>query len=311
MSSSQSSSPPLSVAVPDVPAPSGQLPVLIALGLLYVVWGSTYLAMRFALDGFAPLQMAGIRFVIAGTLMLVFLLTRGEKLPTLRQWGASAITGTLLLGFGNGCVAFAQQWVASSLAAVMVASMPLFAALFAGIWGAWPRRYEWAGIALGTLGVVLLNLEGDLRGSPAGAALLLLAPFCWALGSVWGRRLPLPKGPLASATQMLCGGALLLVVSALHGDPLPASPGLKPILALAFLIVFGSIAAFSAYMYLLRTVTPALATSYAYVNPGVAVLLGVWLGGEHVGLHGILGMVAIIAAVALIALTRSARPRSA
>ena len=286
-------------------SPAGS--VAVALGLLYVVWGSTYLAMRFALEGFPPLQMAGIRFVIAGTLMLGFLLARGEKLPTLRQWGASAITGTLLLGFGNGCVAIAQQWVASSLAAVMVASMPLFAAIFAGFWGSWPRPLEWAGIALGTLGVLLLNLEGDLRSSPLGAMLLLLAPLCWALGSVWGRYLPLPKGPLASATQMLCGGVLLLVASLIHGDPLP-SPGLESLLALGYLVLFGSIAGFSAYVFLLRTVSPSLATSYAYVNPAIAVLLGVWLGGEQVGMHGIFGMVAIMAAVAVIALRRERTP---
>ncbi len=306
MSNSQSTPSPAAAGV--MPASAGRMPVLIALGLLYVVWGSTYLAMRFALEGFPPLQMAGIRFVIAGTLMLGFLLARGERLPSLRQWGASAITGTLLLGLGNGCVAVAEQWVASSLAAVMVASMPLFTAIFAGFWGSWPRLREWAGIGLGTFGVVLLNLEGDLRASPIGAALLLLAPLSWALGSVWGRYLPLPKGALASATQMLCGGVLLLFASGLVGDPFPPSPGLQPVLAVGYLILFGSIVSFSAYMFLLRTVTPALATSYAYVNPAIAVLLGVWLGGEQVGMHGIFGMVAIIAAVAVIALRRERTP---
>ncbi len=275
--------------------------VLASLGALYLVWGSTYLVMRWALEGFAPLWMGALRFSLAGGLMLLVLKARGAPWPTRAQWGAAAATGFLLLACGNGLVAFAEQSVASSLAAVMVSAMPLWAALFSGLLGQWPGRREWAGMALGGVGVVLLNLEGELRASVPGAVALVLSPALWAFGSVWGKRLPLPPGAMTSALQMVCaGGMLLCAAPVVHGLPAHAPPA-KAWGAVLFLALFGSIVAYSAYQFLLRTVRPALATSYAYVNPVVALLLGVTLGGEHLAPAAWAGAAVVLAAVGLVA----------
>ncbi|HZA51254.1 MAG TPA: drug/metabolite exporter YedA [Myxococcaceae bacterium] len=279
-------------------------PVLLALGAVYVIWGSTYLGMRIALESYPPFVMGAIRFLLAGGALYAWLRARGTPPPTRAQWGGAAIVGFLLIVVGNGGVAVAEQWVASSLAAVMVASMPLWAALFAGMFGRWPRPLEWAGLAVGTVGVVMLNLDGDLRASVPGAVALVLAPMGWALGSTWGARLPLPTGLMASAAQMLAGGAMFASLSLPQLARLEV-PSLRATAALLFLAVFGSLVAYSAYQYLLRTVQPALATSYAYVNPVVAVLLGVLLAGEHFPPAAAAGTALILAAVALVALRRS------
>ncbi len=275
--------------------------VAIALALVYLVWGSTYLAMRIALAGFPPLLMAGLRFLAAGAALFIGLRLRGIARPTPSQWARSAIVGVLLLTLGNGGVAIAEQWVASGLAAIMIASVPLWAALFNGFFDRWPTRGEALGLAVGTAGVFLLNLGGDLRGQPLGAAVLIGAAASWALGSIWSRRLDLPQGMMASAAQMLAGGAALLLLSVIHGDrPTEGAIG-APLLAIVYLAVFGSIAAYSAYGYLLRNVSPTLATSYAFVNPAVAVLLGVGFAHERIRWTTVLAMAVILAGVALVA----------
>ncbi|MCI0571323.1 MAG: drug/metabolite exporter YedA [Myxococcaceae bacterium] len=281
--------------------------VVAALLSLYVIWGSTYFGIRVALQGFPPLLMAGVRFLLAGGILYGVLRLRGTPRPTGAQWLRGAAVGLLLVACGNGCVVFAQQWVASSLAAVMVASMPLFAALFSGLWGRWPRVREWAGLLLGTSGVVLLNLEGGLRANPLGALLLLLAPVAWAFGSLWSRQPNphMPRGLIASAMQMLAGGAVMFVLGLLRGERMPEAPGLAPVMAVAYLVVFGSLVAYSAYGFLLRHVRPTLATSYAYVNPVVALAIGTGLGGERVGVAGLVGTGVILAGVALVALGRA------
>jgi len=279
--------------------------VAVALFGVYVIWGSTYLAIRISVETLPPLLMAGIRFIAAGSAMYLWLRWRGAPRLTGREWAAAAGTGVLLLTLGNGALAAAEQTVPSGLAAVMVSSVPLFAAVFAGMGGEWPGRREWLGLALGTAGVVLLNLEADMRGSPAAALLLLLSPVAWALGSVWSRTAPLPKGAMASAAQMLMGGAALVVGGLAFGERLPAHPSTRSLLAIVYLAVFGSILGFTAYGFLLRTVRPALATSYAYVNPALAVLLGVALAGEHLSTFGLAGMFVILTGVALVATRRS------
>jgi len=279
------------------------LAVSAALLAVYVIWGSTYLGIRFALEGFAPFQMAGVRFVIAGSVLYAALRARGRPAPTWRQWRASAAVGALLLVGGMGLVAFAEQWIASGLAAVWIATMPLWAALFAGLLGRWPRRLEWLGMGLGVAGVVLLNLEGNLQANPIGALALTCATISWALGSIWSSRLSLPSGLMSSATEMLCGGVLLAALSLVIGEPAP-HPTVRSVLALAYLIVFGSLIAFSAYGYLLRVVRPTLATSYAYVNPIVAVALGIALAAEPIGSNGILALLVILVGVGLVATSR-------
>lgn len=292
------------MSAPPTPAPVSRPLLLLSLLAVYVIWGSTYFAMRVALAGFPPLLMAGVRFLLAGALLLGGLTLRGQRWPTLRQWRDCALVGTLLLAVGNGGVAVAEQWVASGLAAVMIASVPLWSALFSGLLGAWPSWRERAGLAVGAVGVVLLNLGGDLRGQPLGAAVLLGAAASWALGSVWSRRLDLPQGLTASAAQMLTGGAVLLAAALMRGDrPRPELPH-AALAAVLYLALFGSVLAYSAYGYLLQHASPALSTSYAFVNPAIAVLLGVLLGHEHLGKVAALAMAIILAGVALAVVRR-------
>lgn len=276
--------------------------IVFALFALYVIWGSTYLAMFIALRSFPPFLMASIRFILAGGMLYIFLRVRGEKAPTRAQWLRAGVIGTLLLAGGNGGVVFAEQWVASGLTAVAIAAVPLWTAFFAGLLGRWPTRIEWAGLTFGFGGVLLLNLANGFWANPLGAIALLLSPICWSLGSALSHRLALPKGLMSSAAQMLVASLVLLLMGLVTGERLHGWPSTEALLAVAFLIVFGSLVAFTAYGYLLRRVRPALATSYAYVNPVVAVALGVALAGEHITTTGIVAMLVILAGVGLISL---------
>jgi drug/metabolite transporter (DMT)-like permease len=286
--------------------------VLVCLLALYLVWGSTYLAIRWALVGFPPFMMGGLRFLLAGGLLYALGRLRGQPAPTWRQWAAGLAVGFLLLAVGNGCVVFAQQWVPSGVAALVVGSTPLWTALFGGLFGQWPGRAERWGLAIGFCGIVLLNLGGDLRGNAWATLALLLAPVTWSFGSMWMRRLPMPQGLMSPAVQMLCGGALLMLLSLGIGERLAGPPPLRSLLAFFYLLVFGSLVGFTAYGYLLRHARPAVATSYAYVNPVVAVLLGVLLAGESPSHWALLAMGAILAAVMLITRASQApRPQAA
>lgn len=268
---------------------------------LYLVWGSTYLFIRIGVESWPPMLMAGIRFVVAGGLLYGFLRWRGVPAPTWPQWKAAGMIGVLLLSCGNGGVTLAEHaGVASGVAALAVATVPLFTLLFGLFFGHRNTRLEWAGIFLGLVGIALLNLGSNLQASPFGAALILFAAASWAFGSVWSKTLPLPQGPMASAAEMLVGGVALLLTSGLSGERMTQMPTAAGWGALAYLVVFGSIVAFSAYMYLLKHVRPAAATSYAYVNPAVAVLLGILFAGEQIGAEECLAMAVIIGAVVLI-----------
>lgn len=278
--------------------------VPVALLSLYFVWGSTYLAIRIALTSYPPFLMAGVRFLCAGTALYAFLRWRGMAAPTRAQWLNAATTGLMLLGIGNGLVCYAEQSVASGLAAVAVASMPLFAAVFGGLYGQWPRRMEWLGLGVGFGGVVLLNLGGSMSGEPIGALALVVAAGSWAFGSVWSRRRNMPPAAMSTAAQMLTAGAMLFVFALLIGERLPAAPSWSASLALVYLAIAGSLIGFTAYLYVLNTVRPALATSYAYVNPPVAVMFGVLLGGEAVHGLDIVAMAVILGGVGLIAMAR-------
>ena len=273
--------------------------VVLGLLALYLVWGSTYLAIRVALRGWPPFLLAGMRFTVAGSLLFGALRWRGLALPSGRQWRNAAITGVLLLGLGNGLVCYAEQRVDSGIAAVAVACMPLFAALFSGLYGQWPSRRETLGLLIGFVGVVVLNLGSGLSGARIGAFALLLAAASWAFGSVWSKRQDMPAGPMNTAAQMLCASVALWLAGLLGGERLPRHPELHATLALAYLVVFGSLFAFSAYLYVLRHARPAVATSYAYVNPPVAVLFGVLLAGERVGPYDLAGMAVILLGVAI------------
>ncbi|NLA68422.1 MAG: drug/metabolite exporter YedA, partial [Gammaproteobacteria bacterium] len=300
----------MGAASPILPArtPPGALAVALALAAVYVVWGSTYLGIRFALEGgWPPLLMAGLRFVAAGGLLYAVLRLRGVPAPSRRQWRDLAVMGLLLLGLGNGMVCIAQQTVSSGMAAVAVASCPLWIGLFAALRGERPTRIELAGLAIGFAGVIWLNAGSSLTASPSGLVALLVAPLAWAFGSVWSRSRALPSPFMAAAGQMLCGGALMLCAGWLLGERIESMPTLRGWLAVGYLAVFGSIVAFSAYAWLLQNVRATLAGSYAYVNPVIAVVLGVMLAGERFGAHDIGAMAVILAGVVAITVATAHR----
>ncbi len=276
--------------------------VVLALLSLYFIWGSTYLGIRIAIESIPPLLMIGVRFVIAGGILYLVLRIRGVPSPNRSQWIGSAAVGALLIGGGMGGVATAEQWVPTSVAAVSIATAPLWISLFAGLWGRWPVRAEWLGLGLGFVGVVLLNLGSGLWTSPIGAIILLISPMCWAFGSAWSHHLQLPPGLMASATQMLIGGVFVTMLGLMLGQRITSIPTMQSLLAFLYLITFGSLLAFSVYGYLLRHVRPALATSYAYVNPVVAVCLGVIFVGEGITVMTVVAMVVILVGVGLISL---------
>lgn len=293
------SSPPLS-APAAAPAESSRGLLVFCLFSLYVIWGSTYLAISWALKGFPPFLMGGMRFTLAGAVLYGVLWLRGQGHPGPRQWRAGLVLGVMMLAVGNGSVVYAQQWVASGVAAIVVGSMPLWIALFSGLQGQWPGRAEQVGLAVGFAGLVLLNLKGNLQAHPLALAGLVLSPASWAFASLWMRRLPTAPGLQGTAVQMLCGGLVLLGVALVRGERLEAMPGPRALGAFFYLLVFGSLIAFSAYTWLLRNARPAVATSYAYINPAVAVLLGVALGGESLSALSLVAMAAILSAVVLI-----------
>lgn len=279
------------------------LPLIASLFALYFIWGSTYFVIRVGVESWPPLMMAGLRFFVAGCILFTFLLLRGHHVPTLKQWMAAGAVGILLLSVGNGLVTVAEHMqVPSGIAAVMVATVPLFTLCFSRLWGMPNSRLEWTGVAIGLFGIVLLNTGSNLQGNPWGAALILLASLSWAFGSVWSSRLPLPKGLMAGAAEMIIAGVVLLVASRFSGEHLTAAPSLSGFLALGYLVVFGSMIAISAYMFLLKTVRPAVATSYAYVNPIVAVLLGIGFAGESLSPVEWVALGVILCAVLLVTL---------
>ena len=285
--------------------------VAIALAALYIIWGSTYLGIRFALEGgFPPFLLGGVRFIIAGGLMYAFLRWRGVPAPTRAQWGNAAMMGVFLLVLGNGMVNLAEKTVSSGMTAVAVASAPLWMGIFAAMRGQKPNRMEWIGLGIGFLGVLWLNAGSSLTASPVGLVALLVASLAWSFGSIWSRSRDLPSPFMASAAQMLCGGVAMCIVGAAIGERFHGLPSAHALAAFAYLIVFGSIVGFSAYIWLLHHVRPALAGSYAYVNPAIAVALGAWLAGERFGTHELVAMGVILLGVVAITFARAAKPAS-
>ncbi len=267
------------------------LRLLTAFAAVYLIWGSTYLAIRFAIETMPPFLMAGARFVFAGGLLFGVMMLRGAKRPTLREWGAAVIIGGLLLLGGNGAVVWAEQHVPSGLTALLVGTEPLWVVLldWARPKGVRPRAGEFAGLLLGFAGVALLVSPRELVGGgfevdPLGAAVLVFAAVSWAVGSIYSRQAPAHDSPfVATGMKMLAGGVLLLVVGTVAGEwsQLDLSAiSLKSWLAWAYLIVFGALIGFTAYIWLLKNTTLARASTYAYVNPMVAVVLGWLLAAE-------------------------------
>ncbi len=279
------------------------LPLIGALFALYIIWGSTYFVIRIGVESWPPFMMASARFLSAGILLMAFLLITGHKLPSLRPMLNAALIGVLLLAVGNGFVTVAEhQNVPSGIAAVVVATVPLFTLCFSHFFGIQTRKLEWMGIAIGLAGIILLNSGGNLSGNPWGALMILIGSMSWAFGSVYGSRIELPTGMMAGAIEMLAAGIVLLIASMLSGERMTTLPTAQGFMAVAYLAIFGSVIAINAYMYLIRNVSPAVATSYAYVNPVVAVLLGTGFGGEHLSSVEWLALGIIIMAVVLVTL---------
>jgi drug/metabolite transporter (DMT)-like permease len=288
---------------------------VLALATVYVIWGSTYLAIAVAVETMPPFLMAAVRFLIAGGVLFAWTRVRdrggrGERL-TARQLGASALVGTLLLLGGNGLVSWGeQQGVASGLAALLVASTPLWMALLGRVlFRERLSALSLAGVLLGFAGVaVLVQVGGAAGGNPAGAIAILVAAFLWGLGSVWSQHLPLPKDPLTSTgLEMLTGGTVILGVSLVLGEPFAFDMGAvsaRSWFGLAYLITAGSLVAYTAYTWLLANVRTDLVGTYAYVNPLVAVLLGWAVLAEPVTVTTLVGGGIVVLSVALVVLAR-------
>jgi len=274
--------------------------IIVALAIVYVVWGSTYLALKWVVEGLPALLSVGLRFVIAGTILFTFLKLRGEKTPTLKQWAGSFPAGVLLFVVGNGFVSIAEREVSSAVAAVVCGTMPIMLAGFGAFTGERFAKREIVGLLIGFVGVAVMTSEA--LGQASGTAkILLLAPVGWALGSLLTKKLPQPPGLMSAAAQMLGGGLVSTLAALSLGERLPSGPlDSRSVLAFFYLVFVGSIVAFSAYSYLLRNARPSLATSYAYVNPGIAIVLGALLGGETITLSTVIGGGLVVAAVALI-----------
>ena len=300
-----SASPAVARAVP------GGIAVALALASVYILWGSTYLAIRIGLQGFTPFLMGAVRMFVAGALMYLVLRRRGESAPTRAQWKTLAVLSIWMVLLSNGMVTFAEQEVSSGLAAIAVASMPLWAALFGLLRGRHPSRGEWIGLAIGFVGILWLNAGSALSGTPKGMIALIIAPIAWAWGSVWSRDKNLPAPFMSAAGQMLCGSAWMLATSIATGEHMHALPSLQASFAVIYLVVFGSIIGFTAYIWLLHHVRPALATSYAYINPPIAVLFGALLLHEQFGMHEIGAMAVILAGVVMITLAKARKSKPA
>jgi len=297
------------------PPPRGR--VWIALASLYLIWGSTYIAIRFAIESLPPLFMAGTRFILAGGAMVAWRLLRGDRWPRPIHWREAAIVGGLMLLGGNGGVCWAEQTVPSGLAALLVSTVPLWIVLFewALLRTLRPSPDLLAGVALGISGVALLVRPGSGAGGVhaavpwAGAVVLVVASMLWALGSLYSRRARLPSSPfLAIGMEMLAGGLILMIAAALLGEwrALPSvrlSP--RSLASLLYLVAFGAVVGFTAYIWLLRHTSPALASTYAFVNPIVAMFIGWAIGGEALGARTLLAAALAVSGVTVIILARA------
>ena len=294
----------------DSPRRPPRTRILLAFAAIYLVWGSTYLAIRYAIDTIPPFLMAGTRFVVAGGVLYLWSRLTGAERPSRAAWVATAVTGILMLAVGNGAVTWSEQRIPSGLAALLVASVALWMVLleFLRRNGTRPTRLAIIGLLLGFGGVALLVGPAaltDARDLDVLASLVLVgASLSWAAGSVYSRVLPRPaSATLGSGMQMLAGGLALWLVGVSSGELGRfdlAGVTMRSLLSLGYLIVFGSLVGFTAYAWLLRVCTPAAVATYAYVNPIVAMLLGWLIASEEFGPRMIIAAAVILSGVALI-----------
>ncbi|MBX6330421.1 MAG: drug/metabolite exporter YedA [Gemmatimonadaceae bacterium] len=284
--------------------------IVAAFAAVYVIWGSTYLAIRFAIETLPPLLMAGIRFVIAGAMLYAWMRVRGARRPTRSEWLGATVVGALLLLGGNGLVVWSEQRVPSGMTALLVATVPLWMVLMTWLRpnGTRPTAMVATGVALGLAGLAILVQPSTIMGGgaidPLGALVLLIASLSWAAGSLYSRQATMPPSPLlATAMEMLAGGALLILAGALTGEWSQLSLGAvstRSVVALTYLVLFGSLVGFTAYVWLLRVANPTHVSTYAYVNPVIAVFLGWALADEPITPRTLVAAAIIVAAVGLI-----------
>jgi drug/metabolite transporter (DMT)-like permease len=287
------------------------LKLVLAFGAVYIIWGSTYLAIRYAIETLPPLLMAGSRFIIAGGILYAWARMRGAPRPEAGSWRRPALVGALLLLGGNGMVVLAEQSVPSGLTALLIATEPLMIVLldWARPGGSRPIGKVAVGLALGFAGMVLLVGPAGIMGGgavdPVGAGMIAIASLSWAAGSLYAARAKPQRtdATLAAAMQMLAGGVFLMAAGLVRGEAAGfsfADVSLRSLGAAAYLILFGSLVGFTSYSWLLRVTRPSVASTYAYVNPVVAVFLGWALAGEPVSLRTLVAATIIIGAVAMI-----------
>ena len=290
--------------------------IIAAFASIYLVWGSTYLAIRYAIETIPPFIMGGIRFLVSGAMLYAWARYRGAPKPTRLHWRNAVIAGGFLLLGGNGAVVWAEQFVPSGLTALLVSILPFWLVIIE--WARPPRRRPssviLAGLVLGFIGIIVLVGPGNVGGHgdirPLGALVLILGSLSWAIGSFWSRDANLPQsGLLTTGMEMLGGGSLLLIVGALSGEPSRFDihqVSKVSTIGLLYLITFGSLIGFTSYIWLLDKVSPARLGTYAYVNPVVAVLLGWAIAGEALSIRTAVAAAIVICAVALITTARSA-----
>jgi len=283
--------------------------VVLALGGVWVIWGSTYLAIRYGLETFDPFVLQATRFVIAAVVLGAWARWRGAAWPTRRQARNAAFIGLVLLIGGVGLVTLAEdRGLSSGVAATIIAVQPMLASVWGGFFGRWPHRIEWVGMTIGLMGVVVLGLSGSLDGTRLGFALVLIACVNWSVGSMISRQIEMPPGAMATVVEMAaaaCGFVLLAIVT---GEEI-AAPTWRSGIAALYLALLGSVIAFSCYVYLLANVRPSLALSYAYVNPIIAVALGALLYDEVVSANLLIALPLVVIGVAIVTRAQAAAAR--
>ena len=306
----------------DAPAPPRKFAIFAAFAALYLIWGSTYLGIRFAIESIPPLLMAGARFLLAGVVMFVIAICQGAPRSTLAEWRTALIVGACLLFCGNGSVTVAEQWVPSGLASLLVATVPIFITSLAWISGSAPRPRPMVllGLAGGFAGVGILvgptltaPAAAGSRHAGVGMLILLLGDLLWSIGSLYSRRARSAASPfLSSAQTMLCGGALMMLAGFAHGEARDFD--LRQVTAVSlgafvYLVLVGAIVGYTAYIWLLRHCDPSKVATYAYVNPVIAVLLGTFFAGETLTLRTVAAAAVIIGAVAVVITAQQAQEK--
>ncbi len=300
------SAPPIVAATPTPARVSSLVP--FALAAVWVIWGSTYLAIRIGLETLDPFVMQATRFSIAALILGTIAHRRGESWPAAGAARNAALIGLMLLVGGVGVVTLAEdRGLDSGVAATLIAVQPVMGSIWGGLFGRWPRRWEWIGMLVGLSGVVVLSASGSLSGSRLGVLMVMFACVNWSLGSVISRHITMPPGMMATVCEMGAAAIGFVALAVLHGESITRPSG-RSLAALLYLATVGSVIAFSAYMYLVGHVRPSLAMSYAYVNPAIAVVLGALIADEVITTNLLIALPIIIIGVAIVTRSQAGSP---